>query len=219
MAIVRKYRGRWVADFRDQHGRRRIEAPKAPFETKAVEKRAAQELLNQRLGEVRQNVFAADRQRMQFGRLCKLFLLSKVKIRQTTRDGYQELIDCYLIPCFGAERKVETLTRFEVEQFRNAMAKGAPPAVVKTREELIEQLKTQGVRKRLRPLKPGPRTTNKCLSRGRVRPRSSVCVGATSIGIIGPQRYAGRGDVVPSTSPRLRRRVGRLSCPTSSYWS
>jgi hypothetical protein len=129
-----------------------------------VEKRAAQELLNQRLGEVRQNVFAADRQRMQFGRLCKLFLLSKVKIRQTTRDGYQELIDCYLIPCFGAERKVETLTRFEVEQFRNAMAKGAPPAVVKTREELIEQLKTQGSRKRLRPLKPGPRTTNKCLT-------------------------------------------------------
>ena len=41
MATVRKYRERWVADFRDQHNRRRIEAPKGPFENKAVEKRAA----------------------------------------------------------------------------------------------------------------------------------------------------------------------------------
>ena len=36
MAIVRKYRDRWVADFRDQNGRRRIEAPKGPFETMAL---------------------------------------------------------------------------------------------------------------------------------------------------------------------------------------
>ena len=41
MATVRKYRDRWVADFRDQHGRRRIETPEGPFETMALEKRAA----------------------------------------------------------------------------------------------------------------------------------------------------------------------------------
>jgi integrase len=152
-----------VADFRDQHGRRRIEVPEGSFETKAEEKRAAKELLDRRLGEVRQHTFTPDRQRMDFGRLCALFLESKVKARKTTLDGYRELIDCYLVPYFGS-RKVETLTRFEVEQFRNAMAKGSPPSVAAARAARLAELQTTNPTARLRPLKPGPRTTNKCLT-------------------------------------------------------
>jgi integrase len=164
MATVRQYRGHWVADFRDQLGRRRIEVPHGPFETKAEERRAARELLDRRLAEVRQHTYTADRQRLDFGRLCTLFLESKVAARKTTLDGYRELIDGYLIPYFSTGRKVEALTRFEVEQFRNAMAKGAPTAVAKARAALIEERASAGGRLRLRPLRPGPRTTNKCLT-------------------------------------------------------
>jgi hypothetical protein len=164
VATVRQYRGRYVADFRDQHGRRRIEVPEGLFKTKAEEKRAASELLQLRLGEVKLHSFTPDRQRLDFGGLCRLFLASKVKARKTTLDGYRELIDCYLVPYIGSGRKVETLTRFEVEQFRNDMAKGTPLPVAKAREQRILELRAHSERVRLRPLKPGPRTTNKCLT-------------------------------------------------------
>jgi integrase len=164
MATVRQYRGRYVADFRDQHGRRRIEVPPGTFATKAEEKRAAKELLDLRLGEVKHNTFTPDRERLDFARLCGLFLDSKVRARATTLDGYRELIDCYLVPAFGAGRKVEALTRFDVEQFRNAMAKGAPPAVVAARDQRLHALQMLDRAAKLRPLRPGPRTTNKCLT-------------------------------------------------------
>lgn len=89
MATVRQYRGRYVADFRDQHGRRRIEVPEGSFETKAEERRAAQELLARREAEKKANTYTPDRQRMRFGQLCSLFLESKVKARKTTLDGYR----------------------------------------------------------------------------------------------------------------------------------
>jgi integrase len=164
MATTRQYRGRYVADFRDQHGRRRIEVPEGPFETRAEEKRAAKELLDLRLAEVKGHGYTPDRQRLEFGSLCELFLASKVQARKTTLDGYRELIGCYLVPYFGAARKAETLRRFDVEQFRNAMAKGTPPEVAKAREQRMADLQAQNPRARLRPLKPGPRTTNKCLT-------------------------------------------------------
>lgn len=72
MATVRLYRGRYCADFRDQHGRRRIEVPEGNFETRAEEKRAAKELLELRLSEVRTHTFKASRERPDFGRLCTL---------------------------------------------------------------------------------------------------------------------------------------------------
>jgi integrase len=163
MATVRQYRSRYVADFRDQNGRRRIEVPEGTFDTKAEQKRAAKELLDRRLLEVRQHTYTPDRQRLDFAALCDLFLASKVKARKTTIDGYRELINCYLAPYFGS-RKVETLTRFQVEQFRNEMAAGTPAAVAKAREEQLEKQKTTDKPNRLRLLTPGPRTTNKCLT-------------------------------------------------------
>ncbi|HEY4644950.1 MAG TPA: hypothetical protein VIH25_01585 [Steroidobacteraceae bacterium] len=79
MATVRRYRGRYVADFRDQHGRRRIERPKGPFDTKALEKRAAQDLLSERLREVASKQYRRVSEKPSFSRLADLFLASKVR--------------------------------------------------------------------------------------------------------------------------------------------
>lgn len=162
MAVVRKYRERWVADFRDQHGRRRIEVPAGEFESKALERRAAQELLTRRLAEVRSETFTPDRARISFGDLCARFLESKVKARQTTLDDYRIMIGCYLHPYF-ATRRVESITRFDIERFRAEMLAGTPEVVRLAREAHEKRLQETDPKARLKPLKPGARTTNKCL--------------------------------------------------------
>src|SRR5688572_3797130 len=101
MATVRQHRGEWVADFRDQFSRRRIERPKGPFESKALEKRAAQELLQQRLAEIRANTFTPSRERLTFRALADRWIESKVRIRATTLSDYRIMLDCYLLPYFG----------------------------------------------------------------------------------------------------------------------
>jgi len=95
--------------------------------------------------------------------LNKLLCVALNMPRKTTIDGYRELIDCYLVPYFGS-RRIETMTRFEIERFRNDMAKGTPAAVTKAREELAARLKAPGSSRYVRSLTPGPRTTNKCLT-------------------------------------------------------
>jgi hypothetical protein len=84
-------------------------------------------LLDRRLNEVRAGSFLSASERPSFGRLCELFSASKVAARKTTLDGYRELIDCYLLPYFGENRALESITRLAVEQFRAEMASGAPP--------------------------------------------------------------------------------------------
>jgi Phage integrase, N-terminal SAM-like domain len=163
MATIRLHRGKWIADFRDQTGHRRLEAPKGPFSSKALEKRAAQELLAQRLEEVRQKTYRSFGEKPAFSRLADLFLGSKVRARKTTIDGYRELIDCYLRPYFGS-RKVDEITSFEIEQFRDEMAVGVPARVQRARELRERELKDKNPKTRLQPLRPGPRTTNKCLT-------------------------------------------------------
>ena len=81
MATVRKYRGRYVADFRDQLGRRRIEAPRGKFESLALEKRAAQELLNRRLLEVQSGQFQPASAKPRFQEVCSRFIDCKVNLR------------------------------------------------------------------------------------------------------------------------------------------
>jgi integrase len=163
MATVRQYRGRYVADFRDQNGRRRIEVPTGPFETKALEKRAANELLQRRIKEIAANTYTPSRERLMFSELADRFLASNVQARKTTLDGYGELIDCYLRPYFG-DRKVESITRLAVEEFRAEMAKGAPDSVRRVREAQAEAARALDPPERVRPLRPGARTTNKCLT-------------------------------------------------------
>lgn len=162
MASVRKYRDRWVADFRDQHGRRRIEAPKGPFESKALEKRAAKELLDQRLAETRAHTYTPSRERLTVNALAERWLQSKVRARATTLDDYRIMLDSYVLPYFGA-RKVESLRRLDIEQFRADLAAGVPDSIRMAREAKLRALQQDNERARLKPLAPGARTVNKCL--------------------------------------------------------
>lgn len=116
MATVRKYRGRRVADFRDQNGRRRIEAPKGPFETSEFEKRAANELLQQRLAEVTAHTFTPGRQRLTFQELAGLWLENKVNVGKSTIDDYNTMLDCYLLPYF-ANRRIEAIHAWMLSAF------------------------------------------------------------------------------------------------------
>jgi integrase len=163
MATVRVHRGKWVADFRDQHGRRRHEVPKGRFSTKALEKRAAQELLARRLEELREKRYRAFGEKPAFSRLADLFLASKVRARKTTIDGYRELIDCYLRPYFGTQ-KADEITSFDIEQFRDEMAVAVPMRVQEAREQRERELRATNPEFCLRTLRPGPRTTNKSLT-------------------------------------------------------
>jgi integrase len=161
MATARRYRDHWVADFRDQNGRRRIERPKGQFETKALERRAAQELLQKRLAEVDAHSYTPTRERLTFNELAARWIRSKV-LRATTLSDYRIMLDCYLLPYFG-DRKIEAISRQQVEDFRAEMSAGVPERVRLAREAMEAALKAEDPHARLKPLAPGPRTTNKCL--------------------------------------------------------
>ncbi len=163
MAIVRRDRGNWVADFRDQNGRRHIEAPKGTFANKALQKRAAQELLEKRLGEVEGHTFTALRKRMTFEQLARLWIKSKVRIGDTTLSDYLITLECFLLPYFGP-RKAEGLTRLNLEAFRSELSEGLPEVCRVARAAKLTELQAEDPKAYLKPLKdPGPRTINKCL--------------------------------------------------------
>lgn len=163
MATIRKYRDRWVADFRDQHGRRRIEAPKGPFENKALEKQAAAELLAKRVAEIKLGTFVQASGKLTFGDVCDRYLSSRTKARKVTVDEYRDLIDSYLRPYFGA-RKVESINAHAVEQFRDELRAGVPDCIRIAREAANEARKAADPTTRALPLKPGARTVNKLLT-------------------------------------------------------
>lgn len=164
MATVRKNRGRYVADFVDQHGHRRIEAPKGLFETKAQEKLAADALLKRRLEEVGGNTFVSAQERPTFKELAKLWIESKVRIGDTTLSDYNTMLDCFLLPYFGP-RKAEQLKLLDFETFRSDMTKGLPEACRLSREARFKAMQAEDPKAYLKPLKnPGTRTINKCLA-------------------------------------------------------
>ena len=163
MATVRVYRGRYVADFRDQNGRRRVEAPKGPFESRALEKRAAQDLLAKRLAEVRAGIFSAISERLTFGVVCDRYLESRTRARALTIDEYRFGIETYLRPYFGTQR-VEALTPYAVERFRDQLRTHVPASIRAARNARDAERLSTMPGARLRPLRPGPRTINKLLT-------------------------------------------------------
>jgi integrase len=162
MACVRKRRGRYVADFRDQNGERHIEMPKGTFETLAKEKLAANALLKARLGEVGSNVYVPPEDRLTFREVAKLWIDSKVRLRAASLSDYKTTLDCYLVPYFGP-RKYDSITRLDIEKFRAEMVVGVPDSVQRARDEKLHELKLTDPNAKLRALDPGPRTTNKCI--------------------------------------------------------
>lgn len=167
MAKVRKYRGRWVADFRDQHGKRRIETPRGHFENAAREKLAAQALLAKRLEEVGRGDHIASRDRLTFSEVADQYMGSKCNLRPSTVRSYTSLIDLYLRPYFGAQRACH-ITAANIEQFRNELAKGLPPQIVAAAvaRELAAHPKWSRARAKLTAsrMRVGRRTINKALT-------------------------------------------------------
>jgi integrase len=167
MATVRKHRGRWVADFLDQYGTRRIEVPAGAFENAAQEKLAAQALLSKRQAEVQRGQHQALSQRPSFEQVCDLYLASKVNVRPTTLRSYRGQIEMYLKPFFR-KLKVQALTPADVERFRFALTEGLPPPIAKAliERKLAANPKWSQGRAKLEAarIRPGIRTINKALT-------------------------------------------------------
>ena len=167
MAKVRKHRDRWCADFRDQHGRRRIEVPAGMFENAAQERLAAQALLTKRLAEVFRGQHQPLSQRPTFSEVCTRFLESKVNLRPSTLRSYRGLIECYLGPYFG-KWKVQTISTGDIERFRFELTQGLPAPIMKAFAERQLSANPQWSKARAKQevgrIKPGIRTINKALT-------------------------------------------------------
>jgi integrase len=167
MATVRKHRGRWCADFRDQHGCRRIEVPAGTFDTAAQERLAAQALLSKRLAEVSRGQHQPLSHRPLFSEVCTRFLESKVSLRPSTLRSYRGLIDCYLDPYFG-KWKVQTISTADVERFRFELTQGLPAPIMKAFAERRISANPKWSKARAKQeaarIKPGVRTINKALT-------------------------------------------------------
>jgi len=167
MATVRINRGRWVADYRDQHGRRRIETPKGPFENRTQEKSAAHALLARRVLEVARGDYQPHGARLTFSQVCTRYLESKVNIRSSTRRGYESLITLYLDPYFGSW-KVHEIATSDIERFRSELSVRLPPPVAEAFAQRQGRAKSSLSEARAKQHagrdKPGARTVNKCLT-------------------------------------------------------
>ena len=166
MAIARKFRNNWVADYTDQYGKRHREKPEGNFENMAQQRRAAQSLLKKRLDEVDRGSYSADSARLTFGQVAAAFLESKVNIRPSTRRNYRALIDLYLVPYFGT-RKLRHISVADIERFRNDLAAGRPPPIVDAFAKRMRNerpaLSQARAKQRASMKAPGIRTINKAV--------------------------------------------------------
>lgn len=168
MATVRKFHNNWVADYRDQWGKRHREKPDGHFDNKAQQKRAAQALLKRRLDEIDRGSYSADAINLTFSKLAEAYLVSKVNIRPSTYRSYESIIRMYLEPYFGSW-KARQITAAQIEQFHNELAKEIPTPVVDAIAERMQNerpaLSQARARQRAKRKKtPGPRTINKALT-------------------------------------------------------
>jgi len=117
MACVTKRRGKWVLDYRDQHGRRH-------WETVTGNRHDADQLLSQRLREVGRGEYEARRDQMTFREVSDAYTAGHiaVNIRESTRQDYERNLRLYLLPAFDVV-KVRVITPEMIEAFRNRLLK------------------------------------------------------------------------------------------------
>ncbi|MGH8538704.1 MAG: hypothetical protein ACREXM_20250 [Gammaproteobacteria bacterium] len=83
MACIRKRRGRWVLDYRDQHGIRHVESTKG-------NRKAAERLLAERVREIGRGTYQAPSEAIDFDALAHAFLQhAKGTTRETTFKDYR----------------------------------------------------------------------------------------------------------------------------------
>jgi len=111
MACIRKRRGKWVLDYRDQQGRRH-------WETVEGNRKAADERLAQRIREVGRGTYQAPHELVDFEALAAAFLQhAKGTTRETTFKDYAGDLRRNISPYFIG-RKIRGIRRVDVEAFR-----------------------------------------------------------------------------------------------------
>jgi integrase len=128
VARVRQFHGKWVADYRDQWGKRHREKPEGTFENKALQKKAAQELLTKRLGEIEKDTYHATTRHRTFGDLCDDFLKTHTFNRPSTERSYKGSMEVYLRPYFG-KRTLSSLRFDDVDHLKRELIAGYPPPI------------------------------------------------------------------------------------------
>lgn len=115
MACVRKRRGKWVLDYRDQRGARH-------WETVDGNRKEADQLLAQRLQEVGRGEYRAPDEQKTFEELVAAFRAShiKVAVRDTTAAWYEGAIRNHLLPHFSGH-KAREITVEQIERYRAAL--------------------------------------------------------------------------------------------------
>ncbi len=113
MACIRKRRGRWVLDFRDQTGARRWETYRTRDEAKAA--------LEGRLKQVRQGVYCAPGSLPVLKDVAEQWLKSKADRRASTRYLCENHVYMHILPRLGDQR-VDRITPQVIEQaLRNGL--------------------------------------------------------------------------------------------------
>jgi integrase len=116
MACIRKRRNRWTLDYRDQHGRRRLEV------VHPNTRKAAEQMLVQRLAEIGRGEYRPPREEKTFAELASAYESGHIatNIRESTAKDYRTNIRLHLAPYFG-RTKLCAITPDAIERWRTWM--------------------------------------------------------------------------------------------------
>ncbi len=130
MACVKRRRGRWVVDFRDQDGNRRWESHKTRDEAnRALEKLGSA---------VRQRTYRAPAELPTLEAVARDWFATKAGHRVSTQAGYQVHLDTHILPAFASmttpalgKRRIDQIGVADVDAFReDRRAAGLAPQTV-----------------------------------------------------------------------------------------
>jgi integrase len=115
MACIRKRRGRWVVDFRDQYGKRHWKSYRT--------KKQAEDGLADVHANVRDKTYVDPAALPTFAEVAQRWLAVKRDHPASTFNFWRGQIDLHLAPAFGA-RRIDDVTLEVIEHFRNAKRDG-----------------------------------------------------------------------------------------------
>src|SRR5262245_48657637 len=125
-------RGKWVLDFYDQTGKRRWVTTRwsAPEDKDRAVKHLAK--LEQ---EVAQGAYRSARQQVHLAKLIEAYM-AQLDVRTLTKRDYETIIANRLAPFFGLKRKLNSITRLDIERYRAEQQK-AGLAVATINKDLV----------------------------------------------------------------------------------
>jgi integrase len=114
--------GRWLVDFYDQDGKRRIET----YETQ----KAAKVALSRRLEELRKGTYRAPAEMPTLAELAAGWLASKADRRPSTRYCWENHVHVHIVPALGEVRVDQVTPRLVEERLRNVLRERLAPQTV-----------------------------------------------------------------------------------------